>query len=78
MYFHDDKDLYGIIGRNIKKYRISAGFTQAQFSDMLGISLSYLTKLEAAKCDKSISLSLLNHIANTLNIEISKFFEECK
>lgn len=75
MYFKNDRELYSTIGKNIKIHRMAAGFTQAQFSDMLGISISYLTKIEAANCDKSLSLSLLNHIANTLSIEITKFFE---
>lgn len=75
MCFKNDRELYSTIGKNIKKYRMAAGFTQARFSDMLGISISYLTKIEAANCDKSLSLSLLNHIANTLSIEITKFFE---
>lgn len=77
MYFQDNSQLYRVIGRNIKRYRTAAQLAQTQFADKLGISLSYLTKLESAKCDKSLSLSLLNHIANTLNIEITGFFEEC-
>lgn len=77
MYFQDDSQLYSVIGRNIKRYRTAAQLTQTQFADKLGISLSYLTKLESTKCDKSLSLSLLNHIANILNIEITVFFEEC-
>ena len=77
MYFHDDSQLYSVIGKSIKRYRTAAHLTQTKFADKLGISLSYLTKLESAKCDKSVSLSLLNHIANTLNIDIVMFFEEC-
>ena len=41
-----------------------------------GISLSYLTKLKSEKCDKSISLSFLNLLANTLNVDITEFFKE--
>lgn len=77
MYFQNDSQLYSVIGKNIKRYRTAAQLTQAQFADKLGISLSYLTKIESAKCDKSMSLSLLNHIANTLTIEITDLFEEC-
>ena len=77
MYFQKDSQLYSVIGKNIKRYRAAAQLTQTQFADKLGISLSYLTKIESAKCDKSMSLSLLNHIANTLTIEITDLFEEC-
>lgn len=76
MYFQDDSKLYSVIGKNIKRYRTAAQLTQLQFADKLGISLSYLTKIKSAKCDKSLSLSLLNHIANTINIKITDFFEE--
>lgn len=76
MYFQNDSKLYSVIGKNIKRYRTAAQLTQLQFADKLGIILSYLTKIESAKCDKSSSLSLLNHIANTLSIEITDFFEE--
>ncbi len=77
MYFQNDSQLYSVIGKNIKRYRTAAQLTQTQFADKLGISLSYLTKIESAKCDKSMSLSSLNHIANTLTIEITDLFEEC-
>lgn len=77
MHFDDDKTLYQIVGKNVKKYRTWAGYTQSKFADVIGISLSYLTKIEAANCDKSFSLSLLNHIANTLHIDIIEFFKEC-
>lgn len=77
MYFQNDSQLYSVIGKNIKRYRTAAQLTQTQFADKLGISLSYLTKIESAKCDKSMSLSLLNHVANTLKFEITDLFEEC-
>lgn len=78
MSFETDKKLYAAIGKNIKKFRLNAGLTQVQLCDKTGISLSYLTKLESAKCDKSISLSFLNLLANTLNIDIIEFFKECE
>ena len=40
------------------------------------ISLSYLSKIEAAGCDKSLSISVLNQIANVLSVEINEFFKE--
>ena len=76
MFFENDEKLYAVIGKNIKKYRISANLTQVQLSNKTGISLSYLTKLESEKCDKSVSLSMLNLLANTLDVCIIKFFEE--
>lgn len=77
MHFDSDEKLYTVIGKNIKRYRLKAGLTQVQLCDMTGISLSYLTKLESDKCDKSISLSFLNLLANTLVVDITDFFKEC-
>lgn len=76
MFFDTDEKLYSIIGKNIKKYRLQAGFTQVQLCEKTGISISYLTKLESSKCDKSISLSMLNLLANTLDVNIVEFFKE--
>ena len=71
----DDKELYQIIRNNIKFFRKKAGLTQIQLSEQVQISLSYLSKIEASACSKSISISVLNHIANTLNIELIEFFK---
>mgnify|MGYP000664067399 FL=1 len=31
MYFHDDSQLYSVIGKSIKRYRTAAHLTQTQF-----------------------------------------------
>lgn len=76
MHFNNDNDLYRVIGTNIKHYREQAHLTQVQLAEQTQISISYLSKVEAAGCNKSLSISVLNHIANVLDIEISEFFKE--
>ena len=76
MHFEIDTDLYRAIGANIKNYREQAKSTQVQLAEQAKISISYLSKIEAAGCDKSLSISLLNQIANVLDIEITEFFKE--
>ncbi|MBQ9609576.1 MAG: helix-turn-helix transcriptional regulator [Lachnospiraceae bacterium] len=76
MLFNNDTDLYRTVGLNIKRYREKAKLTQVQLAEQLQISNSYLSKIEAAGCDKSFSLSVLNQIANLLNVEIIEFFKE--
>lgn len=76
MHFKDDTDLYRIIGTNIKYYREQANLTQSQLAERAKISISYLSKIEAAGCHKSFSLYVLNQIANVLDIEIIEFFKE--
>lgn len=75
MRFSNDTELYQIIGSNIKYYREKAGLTQIQLSEKLQISISYLSKIEASGCMKSLSISVLNHIANTLDEDITNFFQ---
>ena len=76
MHFENDTDLYRVIGANIKHYRGQAKLTQVQLAEQTKISISYLSKIEAAGCDKSLSISVLNQIANVLNVEINDFFKE--
>ncbi|MCI8408776.1 MAG: helix-turn-helix transcriptional regulator [Lachnospiraceae bacterium] len=76
MQFLTDEELYKTIGQNIKKYRSTAHLTQSELAEAVDISLSYLSKIEAAGCNKSLSISVLNQIANTLNVDIRKFFRE--
>ena len=76
MHFKNDTDLYRVIGANIKHYREQAKLTQVQLEKKKKISISYLSKIEAAGCDKSLSISVLNQIANALGVEISEFFKE--
>lgn len=76
MQFKNDTDLYRTIGANIKNYRKQSKLTQVELAERTQISISYLSKIEAAGCHKSLSISVLNQIANALDIEISEFFKE--
>ena len=74
MNFSNETELYQVIGSNIKYYREQAKLTQIQLAEKVQISISYLSKLEASGCNKSLSISILNHIANALDIDITDFF----
>ncbi|WP_027399508.1 helix-turn-helix domain-containing protein [Anaerovorax odorimutans] len=75
MKYQTEGELYAAIGKNIKYYREKSNITQTKLCELSGISISYLTKIEAPNCNKSISLALLNDIANALNIEITSLLE---
>lgn len=75
MSYTNDADLYNVIGTNIKKHRENANLTQVQLAERAQISVSYLSKIEATGCTKSLSISVLNHISNVLNVEITEFFK---
>lgn len=76
MFFKDDFELYRTIGQNIKFYREKAHLTQQELAEAAKLSLSYISKIEANGCNKSMSISALNQIANALGIEINEFFKE--
>ncbi|KIR02748.1 hypothetical protein P261_01563 [Lachnospiraceae bacterium TWA4] len=76
MQFPTDKELYHTIGSNIKHYRQKAHMTQIELAEAAEISISYISKIEAINCEKSLSISVLNQIANILNVEIIEFFKE--
>jgi len=50
------------------------GAFTVQLAEQAKISTSYLSKIEAAGCNKSLSISVLNQIANVLGVEINEFF----
>lgn len=76
MYFSSELELYDIIGQNIKYYRNIQNITQQTLAERSQLSLSYISKVEAKNCDKSLSIYALNQIANALGIDISLFFKE--
>jgi transcriptional regulator with XRE-family HTH domain len=60
---------YKAIGQRIKECRRSKCLTQEVLAERASISISYLTKIEAANCDKSFSLEVIFDIANALEID---------
>lgn len=71
-YLRDDR--IKKISKNIKRIRQEKGITQKQLAEKAGISLSYLSKIEAINCNKSFSLYVLFDIADALEVDIVKFF----
>ncbi len=61
---------YKRIGRKIAYYRNIKGLTQQQLADEVGISLSYLGKIESPNTFKSFSLDVLWDIADALDLDI--------
>lgn len=72
---NQNTNIYNIIGQNIKKYRKQKGITQRQLADMNFLSDSFIAKLESVTY-QTISIDTLEKIANSLDVEISKFFEK--
>ena len=62
------KDLYKIVGKNIQKQRLIQGYTQETFAELMGVSWSYVSKIEAGILN--LSLGKILEIADYLNIEV--------
>jgi transcriptional regulator with XRE-family HTH domain len=67
---------YKNIGLKIAHYRSLKGYTQQQLADKVGISKSYLSKIESPNTSKSFSLDVLFSISEELSVSIVNFFED--
>lgn len=69
------RDIYDIVGQNIKKYRKLKGWTQKELADKAMVSDSLIAKLESVT-HQTISLDNLEHIADVLEVSIKNMFDE--
>lgn len=73
---HNDNYYYDVCRKNIKKYRELKNLTQQQLADKIGISMNYLAKIESIKMQKSFTIVVLGRIADALEINIKRLFDE--
>lgn len=71
-----EKDIYYIVGQNIKKQRKLKGLTQLQLANKTFYSYEFIRKVESkSACRNTFSLDTVNKIALALNIDIRLLFE---
>jgi len=63
-------------GLKVQYYRKLRGMTQEAFADKAGISWSYLAKIESPTRPFGVSMETLFTIAETLDVPVSKLFED--
>lgn len=63
------------LGRHVAYYRMLAGLTQLKLSEKLGVSRSYLGRIEAAGMNQHFSFELFFNICRTLGILPEDFFK---
>ena len=68
-------NIYNIIGKNIKKYRIKKGLKQRELAEALYLSDSFIAKLESIT-HQTISIDTLEEIAEVLDCDIRDFFDK--
>ena len=68
-------NIYEQIARNIKKYRIEAGITQAVLAERVGVSHEFIRRIESKKGIKTFSVDTIWKISLAVNVDIGKLFE---
>lgn len=68
-------NIYEQIARNIKKYRIISGITQAVLAEKVGVSHEFIRRIESKKGIKTFSVDTIWKISLALDIGIEKLFE---
>lgn len=76
----EEKELYLIVGQNIKKYRKLYNenygkMTQEMLAEKINTSVSFISRLESKKIAQSISISTLYKISIALKTPINEFIK---
>lgn len=67
------KQRYKNLGLNISFYRKLRGFSQEKLAEMVDISRTHMSRIETADC--AVSLDVIFELADALNVEPYKFFQ---
>ena len=71
-----DKDIYYLVGQNIKKQRKLKGLTQKRLSEITYYSYEFIRKIESkSACRNTFSLDTVDKIAKALEVNIQILFE---
>jgi transcriptional regulator with XRE-family HTH domain len=69
------KNDYLQLGLNIAYYRKLKGLTQTQLAEIIEISRTHMSNIEAPNVKKSVSLDVLFDLAEALGVEPGKLLE---
>lgn len=70
------REQYIRFGLKVQYYRKLQGLTQEAFADKIGKSWSFVAKVESPTRAFGVSMETLFKIAETLEVPVSKLFEE--
>ena len=68
-------NIYDQIARNIKKYRIKAGITQAVLAERVGVSHEFIRRIESKKGSKTFSIDTIWKVSIAVNVDVGNLFE---
>ena len=70
--YSDQKDIYDVIRRNIKKYRKEKGMTSAQLAEAVGLSHDFIRQIESEKVRYNFSVETFYKISEALDISMDQ------
>lgn len=71
-----EKDIYYLVGQNIKKQRKLKGLTQLELANKTFYSYEFIRKIESkSACRNTFSLDTVDKIAKVLGINVKILFE---
>ena len=71
-----EKDIYYLVGQNIKKQRKMKGLTQKKLSEITFYSYEFIRKIESkSACRNTFSLDTVDKIAKALDVNIKTLFD---
>ena len=68
-------NIYEQIAKNIRKYRMQAGITQAVLAERVGVSHEFIRRIESKKGAKIFSVDTIRKISLALDVDPGKLFE---
>jgi transcriptional regulator with XRE-family HTH domain len=68
------EDVRRMVGRNVKRLRISAGLSQAELAERMGVDRAYVSGLELGQ--RNPTIVTLWHVAEALSVKLRLFFDE--
>jgi len=72
---NDFDEYYRQLAFNIAFYRRKCGLTQMQLAEMIDISRTHMSYIEAPNKTTPFSLNVLFRISDALDVELVKFFD---
>lgn len=67
-------DIYSVIRKNIKKYRLLKNMTQAELAEKTDLNHDYIRQIESEKVANTFSVQTLYDISIALGVDVGNLF----
>lgn len=69
------QNIYRMIGKNVKKYRLKNKLSSLALAELTGYSHEFIRSIESPKSTKGFSIEAIYQIAKALKIKMAYLFE---